>query len=130
LIIGQPLIENKLITKEEYFKIIKKIVFENNNNSILYCPHRKESEDNVNQILQIRGVDSFNSISSIEVFLIKNNICPKKVVGFTSTALITLDKIFNQKGEKIVIESIKLKLNSKLFLGLYKDIQNHQITIV
>jgi len=130
IIIGQPFVEKGLILEDEYIKIIKKIVFKENKYTILYCPHRKESEEKIKLVRSINGIDLINSNSSIEIFLIEKGIYPKKVLGFTSTALITLDKIFNQVDTNVTIKSINLELNSKLFLSLYSEIKKHQIDII
>ena len=129
IIIGQPLIEKNLLTKGEYFSIIRKITSENTSREIFYCPHRKEKKKNINEIVALNGVDLFQTETSIEIHLIKAKILPIKIVGFTSTALITIDKIFNQKKDNVVIESLRLNINSKLFLSLYNDIKNHNISI-
>ena len=71
--------------------------------------------------------------SCLEVFLIKNSTLPKMVVGFSSTALITLDKIFNSRqNKKIEILSNMIKCESSktdLYNNLYDYLRNYNIKI-
>ena len=72
-------------------------------------------------------------LSPLEVFLIKNSTLPKMVVGFSSTALITLDKIFNSRqNKKIEILSNMIKCESSktdLYNNLYDYLRNYNIKI-
>ena len=50
-----------------------------------------------------------------KVDFIKNKLIPKRVLGFTSSALITLNKMFNSKSKLIEVVSFKIKFDGKRF---------------
>jgi hypothetical protein len=68
---------------------------------------------------------------------LKNKFIPKKIVGFTSSALITLNTIFNSNNNLIDISCLKLIFNdnrlpreviSKMYESLYeKGIHKYEI---
>jgi hypothetical protein len=68
---------------------------------------------------------------------LKNKLLPKKIIGFTSSALITLNTLFNSKDHLIEIKSFKIIFNntrlpkeviSKMYNTIYNNgIHKHEI---
>lgn len=62
---------------------------------IYYCPHRRDKNNHKTfELCKTLGVKIFNTEVSVEYDLIKEELYPKVVVGFTSNALFTLKQIF------------------------------------
>lgn len=103
-ILGQKLSEIGFITEENYLKIIKAIV-EKRDNTITYIAHRGEQEEKLKKIQKICQVQVPEL--PIELHLLSNNFVPSEVIGFFSTALFTLPRIYNVQTTIVVIKSIK-----------------------
>ena len=133
LIIGQPLVEKNIVSISRYREYIDLICSIHSFKKIIYFPSRKEKKSKLLKIAKNKKITIESPESCLEVFLIKNNLLPKMVVGFSSTALITLDKIFNsRKHKKIEILSYMIKCeNSKtdLYNDLYDYLRNYNIKI-
>jgi hypothetical protein len=137
LIIGQPFVELNMLSLEKYVKTIRDIVKDFNNYQLLYFPSRKELPRKLKKINKIDNVEIINSINNIELYLLKNELLPKKIVGFTSSALITLNTIFNSKNHLIDISSVEITFNKtrlpkevilKMYNTLYDNgIHKHEI---
>lgn len=61
--------------------------------AIFYCPHRHDENDD-QQVADALGVTLFDTKVSVEVDFVSRNLYPKAVIGFGSTALYTLKKIY------------------------------------
>ena len=117
ILIGQPFVELNTLSRDNYFLNIKKIVQLNNLN-VIYYPSRKEDRKNLELINQIDGIEVINPTLSIELYLIKNSFLPKKIIGFTSSALVTLKIMFYKK---INIESYKINFNQTRYDGNFYE---------
>lgn len=60
---------------------------------IYYCPHRNDRNDN-DYICKTAGFELFNTDVSVEVDFVNRNIYPMVIIGFGSTALLTVKMIF------------------------------------
>ena len=92
--IGGSYVEKKELTLESYVLSIFKIVKRHPGKKIIYIPHRKENNwklKELNSKLKVE-IDQFDNI--IECEFLFRNIYPMYVVGFFSTALITMKKIY------------------------------------
>ena len=110
IIIGQPLIEKRLVKKDSYLSVLKKIINNNIGYEILYFPNRKENKLSLDHIKNLKKIKIVTSNDCLELFISKSDFLPSKIIGFTSTALYTIDKIFNSTNQIIEIQSYKLKL--------------------
>jgi len=93
--IGQPL--NELISRELHKKIIEKIIIKNNK-KMIYIPHREESdvslknlEGMTKSLFEIRDLGM-----PVELYFLKNSIYPSNVFSFYSTALATIELIYDK----------------------------------
>ncbi len=137
MIIGQPFVEHKMISLENYISIIQSIYKDFKSYKLIYFPSRKELPQKLNRLRNIGDLDIVQSVNNIEIYLLKNKFIPKKIVGFTSSALITLNTIFNSNNNLIDISCFKLILNdnrlprdviSKMYETLYeKGIHKYEI---
>lgn len=133
LIIGQPLVEKNIVSLSRYKEYIDLICSIHSCHKTIYYPSRKEKKSKLLKIAKNKKITIESPESCLEVFLIKNNLLPKMVVGFSSTALITLDKIFNSRqNKKIEILSYMIKCESSktdLYNNLYDYLRNYNIKI-
>lgn len=92
-IIGTNTSQLKL-EKREFENILDCIHrFYDGNDSIHYCPHRRDN-NRYDDFCSKTGIDFFDTRISVEYDFVKNDIYPKVVIGFGSTALYTLKKMF------------------------------------
>ena len=89
-IIGQPLGELNIISKNQYCIFIENILKINMGSKIKYFPHRLESTSHLKNIFKTYNVEIFITKSFFEIFLIKKRYLPKRIIGFYSTALISV----------------------------------------
>ena len=122
IVIGQPFVELNTLYQDVYINYLKKIV-NIHKRDILYFPSRKESMSNIDSIAKIQGIKVIKSNLNIELYLIKKSFTPKVIVGFTSTALVTLNKLFNNNISRITITSFKLQfLKNRFHVNFYEKI--------
>ena len=118
--LGQPI--SKLISDETYRDSLKSII-KKYNKKIIYIPHRGETQDKIDYLSQLDN--SMFSILDIgmpvELFFLNNNIYPSHVVSYYSTALTTLDLIF----EDSVINYIKVPENSSNKVAFDKSLRRY-----
>lgn len=105
-VIGQPFVELKILDEVFYFSLIDKLNKRFSN--LLYVPSRKENDRNLNRMNKKHGINILRTNMNVEHYLLHNKVIPKLVLGFTSTALVTLNKLFNQEKEYIDIRSIRI----------------------
>lgn len=107
-----------------YFKEIVKYSHERfPDDPILYCPHRRDKND-YTELLGNLGVDYFNTDISVEVDFCSKGIYPNLVIGFGSTALLTLKKIFPATiSASIVFESVEEAINMS-----FREIESYYST--
>jgi hypothetical protein len=94
IFLGQPLVDRGYVELEVYRRCVEDVSFRHPELSIYYIPHRAESDHLIKNIADIGNVEILVANSCIEWFLIKNKEYPSYAYGFTSTALVTLPKIF------------------------------------
>lgn len=63
------------------------------NEPVFYCPHRRD-KNNYSELLSLYDVRVFNTEISVEVDFYNKNIIPVAVVGYGSTALLTLKMMY------------------------------------
>jgi len=130
--IGQPLDDVQVLEIEDYVNVLEAIS-RFYNKKIIYTPHRSESKN-----LQ-KSIDSIDSNLlevikpniPIELYFLKQNIYPRMIVSYFSTALSTLKIIYDEidiKVIKIPYEKIKNKKYYNDFLeDYYKKVKPDSI---
>ena len=97
LFIGQPFIEIKLMDRKQYFKYLEKIkrLFPN----FKYVPSRKENTKNLKYIRDKLNIDILKTNINIELYFYTTKKLPQNIFGFTSTALLIINHIYNSQRE-------------------------------
>ena len=129
LIIGQPFVEHKMIDFHDYENAINEMILKFKPYKIEYYPSRKEKPV---FFRKLKSINIINPSSNIETYLLKNTYLPRYIIGFTSSALITIDKIINNKEKLIELYYYKLNLNDSRLSknsinNMYKKITDHGI---
>lgn len=117
--IGQPVVDIALITEETFIAYIKKVIayFDK---PIIYIPHRAETIPEALKKLQSKNFIFQNSQGPIELIFLKQKVYPSTIVSFFSTALYTLDVIYDKSSlYSIVLPQESLKFNHKLIHDYY-----------
>ena len=87
---------------------------------IYYCPHRRDKEnESINSMLETHKINLFPTKVSVEFDFIREEINPLFVIGFGSTALFTLKKIYPNS----CISSISMTLTDKKINEEYELIE-------
>lgn len=104
-ILGQNLVEVGFIKEEIYLKYLKKII-ENYDGKIIYKPHRSEkvTDSYLSLVSENFLIDTEINQGPVEITFLNNKIYPSIVISFFSSALFSLDKIF----ENTLIYSVKI----------------------
>lgn len=80
---------------------------------IWYKPHRWETDDEINKTKRKYNLKVIDNRLPVEVILSTSNVAPNKVSGFASTAIHSINKIFERRIEKSVVFGIN-KCDKKL----------------
>jgi len=91
-LIGQPFVEAKHCSQEEYVRVVVNVKA-NNPHLSTYIAHRTEGNDKL-KIIRARGLHVIRPDLPLELFFLKNGIMPNRVYGFNSTSLITLKHLY------------------------------------
>lgn len=114
LIIGQPLIQLKILGIKEYISLIKTKIDDlelPKHSKIIYVAHRREAHNVIKELRYSLKCEIMNLSLPLELLPISNGYKPRAIIGFCSTALITVPLIFDV--QKIIIYSDKLLLENK-----------------
>ena len=130
-LIGQKLVEEKLLDKHTYMLILKKIKSKYSNHSIYYFKHRGENDVNLNEIKKIGFI--IKSLDyPIEFHPIEQKIMPSHIISFCSTALISLYEIYGLNFSYFTVNELIKKSNSKYnYVKIYEylSIEGEQLTL-
>jgi hypothetical protein len=118
-VLGQNIAEVGYIKEDVYLEYLHKII-EKFDGNIIYKPHRSEKITKAYESLISDRffIDKDISQGPIEISLITNKIYPSIVISFFSSALFSLDKIFDDS----LIYAIKIKEDD--FIVEDKNIRN------
>ena len=86
---------------------------------VYYCPHRADSYK-YDDFLQKNDIRVFNTKVSVEIDFISNSINPMMVVGYGSTALLTLKLMFPSS----IVTSIEIKSKAQSIYKGYKELSD------
>lgn len=106
--LGQPI--SALIDDVDYRNSLKSII-KKYNKKLIYIPHRGETKEKIEYLSKLDN-SSFcvkDVGMPIELFFLNNNIYPQHVLSYYSTALTTLNTIYDD----CIINYIKMPENSK-----------------
>lgn len=106
--IGNNLPELDIISYDTYLDKFKDIREIYKNKKIVYIPHRRESEEKLNSLSQIDGIEIRDYGEPIEFALIKDKTIPIELASFFSSAL---DNCYHIFGDRLKITSFKLDKN-------------------
>ena len=94
LFIGSKLAEENIVSEDENVDLVKKIALKYSDHQITYVAHRTESAEKLRKIETIKNIEIIKLNFPLELLPLFGNFTPFLIVSFFSTALITLDKIF------------------------------------
>lgn len=114
-IIGQPLVEKNFTKQLYYFEYLKKVQRGFTGYRQIYFPSRKESKENIEKLANKFGFEIIRPDLNIEIYLIKNKLIPERIIGITTSALVSLSKIFE-----------KLNINLKINYHYFEKFNNNQ----
>jgi hypothetical protein len=130
--VGQPFVELNIMSKDSYIEYLSKIksIYQR----IIYIPSRKENDKNLEYIQKKLSFKIQRTTSNIEIYFIVNRSVPKQILGFTSSALITLKNIFHSPDINVDILSFKVnfdgnRFSDDIFKNYYKRIEKSGIKI-
>ncbi len=103
-------------------KLIKNIRDRFPNTPIYYCPHRRDT-NNHDSLLKEQGVNLFQTEISVEVDFVTKKVNPLLIVGFASTALITLKLIY----PSCVVESVRFNIEDEFTTKSIRSIENYYL---
>lgn len=90
------------------------------NETVYYCPHRRDTNDYTDCINSL-GWNLFETKYSVEIDFVQNRIYPLSVIGFGSTALLTLKKIYQNSD----VKTIYMELESDSSNAEYRSIESY-----
>ncbi|MDY0123319.1 polysialyltransferase family glycosyltransferase [Sulfurimonas sp.] len=130
--IGQPLYGEKLVEKNVYFEFLENIkrYFVKQNKKIIYIPHRRE--ENLEEFGNIID-DNFKIQrlpTSVEIHLLSLDILPAGICSFYSTALFSINKIFNIDTIAVYLNSEFLNYNQDGIENTYDEFKKNNIKIL
>ncbi len=127
--LGGDYLEKNYVSENYYLETLKKIRQYYGDNKIIYIPHRGEDEKNILKIMQIDGfaIERFSNIAEVEFVL--RNIYPRIIASFCSTALYTLQIIFqNSQIDSFLIPQVELnpiyQRRIEEFYDFYRNTRN------
>ena len=118
--LGQPI--STLIDDAIYRNSLKSII-KKYNKKLVYIPHRGETQDKIDYLSELdNSMFSIKDIGMpVELFFLNTKIYPSHVISYYSTALTTLDLIF----EDSVINYIKVPENSSTKATFDKSLRKY-----
>lgn len=124
IFLGQNLAETHTITIDDYKAYINSIL-SLYDEEVIYIPHRYEEISKTVLKLESEQLKILQINLPVELYLIYNNITPKRIISFCTSAFFTLDKIYPETAfEHIVIPQHKLLKNHEKTKDFYKSIEN------
>ena len=95
-LLGQSITQYDMISEEKYICYIRQIIAQYRDQKIIYVPHRAEiHNDELNSLIN-ENFTIMPSTMPIELYFLINEIYPKHVISFFTSALYTLNVLFSQ----------------------------------
>lgn len=92
--VGQPLVERGYVSKNTYLSAIRYAKKEARDRWLYYIPHRHEDGTIASMVNAIAGCSTIELDSCLEWYFLRNSAEPSAIFGFSSTALVTMPKLF------------------------------------
>ena len=96
---------------------------------VYYCPHRRDSHDYSTKI-ELLGWYLFDTQYNVEIDFVQKNLYPRMVLGFGSTALLTLKKIFPSSDVKTIYMDLELESTNKEYRSIESYYMMNGIEVV
>ena len=113
ILLGSADVEKNLMTLQDYIYILKEVEKKNAKQKILYLPHPKEKYENYSNY----GFKILKTKKNIETFLVFEKFLPNKIIGFNSTAFVTIHSIY---GKKIKLKNYSIYSNKNFNKRIHK----------
>lgn len=131
--IGSPILEDGLIPKNIYWEKIKEICISHNFKRIKYFPHRREENYKLKILKNDFNFEIVKTFLPVELFLTKQNMLPGKIKGFSSAAILNLNKILEKK--EVEFSSFYLSFDwdkdlKPTFDKIYLDLKSRGIKVI
>ena len=129
-LLGQHLVQRKMLDETTYIKYIKKVI-EHYNTTIIYIPHRIETiSDEFNKLFNDKFILQ-PSTAPVEILFLSKNKYPQQIVSFYTSALFNLNKIFPEtKIDSVYINPSDLLREDNVINESYKFLENTNINMV
>lgn len=99
LFLGSKLSEINIISEEYYLELMNQISKFYKNQNIIYIPHREEDQNKLTKISTIDNIEIKTIDYPVEMFGLFENKLPQTVSSFYSSALMTMQNIYNIEAE-------------------------------
>lgn len=94
IILGTAFVFKKVLSQKNYIAILKEVKKNYKKKNIYYFPHPKED---IQYLKKFKIFKIISTETNIESYLFETNKIPYKIVGFNTTAFITIKKIYENK---------------------------------
>jgi len=94
VILGDKFYEVGLLSKQDSYKVLEKLMDRLQGEEVIYMAHRGESAEKLEYIREKYNIDVVKNDFPIELYGLYADKLPKSVVSFFSTALYSLQKIY------------------------------------
>ncbi|MBK8188044.1 MAG: hypothetical protein IPK77_12810 [Cellvibrio sp.] len=92
--VGAKLIEEKIMSSNDYMNICAEVARHLPNKKIIYFPHREESNESVTNIKEFMGFEIVRPDLPLEFYVCDQRVLPGSLVGFSSAAICTIADIY------------------------------------
>jgi len=99
--LGQPL-TLKEVSEDDYLNFMSKIL--EKFKRVKYIIHRYEPKEILEKLKKIPGIELLKIEDCIEYYFVKERKLPRQVIGFSTSALLSLEKIFQDQCSFLSIE--------------------------
>lgn len=129
-IIGQKLVKSKMVTQEEYFEYLDKIIEQYKGYKINYLMHRTEDKEYLIENNYDSKMNLLESTKPGEIYFLELDSQPKVIIGNVSALLISLKYIF--KDINIISYKFKSKnfVENKEYILAYENMKESGIEII
>jgi len=95
--------------------------FMNDVESVWYKPHRWESDREIKKVKKKYNLKTMKNNTPVEIALAEKGMVPKKISGFASTAIHSINKIFEDRVEKSMVFGLKSDKGDKTSYEYYES---------
>lgn len=129
LFIGTKISELGIISEDNYINTLETILIRYSDKNITYITHR---EENLKKLKKLEHYSNFkiNKLDSpIEIFLLRNNIFPQRVLSFYSASLFSIKRIYPDANVKAIPFDYSCSEYKELIDEVYIKLKNYDIGI-